>query len=115
LADKQAFYDALGRVEPAAIRVLAEKITYNTGQAVLRAALSAEDAQELVNDAVLITITNIQNQTFLFSDFSPAVYANGVVQNLSPYTSTTSLKSKRSQCMNKLIELARKMGIVPEI
>ncbi len=186
LADKQAFYNALGRAEPAAIRVLAEKITYNMGQAVLHAALSPEDAEELVNDAVVITITNIQNQTFLFSDFSPAAYANGVVrklianrirtkkpkqetlednrmpsdydpetylnnkeleqlvgkllekleencrqllrlkyfenlkdkeiveQKITPYTSTTSLKSKRNQCMNKLIELARKMGVVPE-
>jgi RNA polymerase sigma factor (sigma-70 family) len=187
LADKQAFFDALGRAEPTAICVLADKIAYDTKQAVLRAALSIEDAEELVNDAVVITITNIQNQKFLFSDFSPVAYAHGVVrklianrirakkptqeiseyediisdddpevylehkdiehiigkligklgvncqqllrlkyfdnlrdkeiieQNLTPYNSTTSLKSKRNQCMNQLIELAKETDLFDKI
>jgi len=187
LADKQAFYDALGRADPAAIRALAGKIAYDVKQATLHAALSAEDAEELVNDAVLITITNIQNQTFLYSDFSPVAYAKGVVrkliankvrtkkprhealedhemtsdldpeaylnnkemeqlvgkllgklgencqqvlrlkyflnlrdseiveQQLTSYTSTTSLKSKRNQCMNKLIEVAKETGLFDEV
>jgi RNA polymerase sigma factor (sigma-70 family) len=187
LGDKQAFYDALGRGEPAAIRALAGKIRHDTTRLALFANLTAEDAEELVNDAVVITITNINNHTFLFSDFSPVAYAKGVIrklianqlrtkkpvrvqlednevasdydpvvylsnkelekivgrilgkleencrqllrlkyfenlrdkdiveQNLTPYTSTTSLKSKRSQCMNKLMELAHEMGIVNEI
>jgi RNA polymerase sigma factor (sigma-70 family) len=185
--DKQAFYDALGRAEPAAIRALAGKIAYDVKQATQHAALSAEDAEELVNDAVMITITNIQNQSFLYSDFSPVAYAKGVVrklvankvrskkprhealedfettsdinpeaylnnkeleqlvgkllgkleencrqllrlkyfenlrdkeiveQNLTSYSSTTSLKSKRNQCMNKLIEIANETGLLDGI
>jgi RNA polymerase sigma factor (sigma-70 family) len=187
LSDKQAFYDALGRAEPAAIRALAGKIAYDVKQAALHAALSAEDAEELINDAVMITITNVQNQTFLYSDFSPAAYAKGVArklianrirtkkpkqeqledngmtsdydpedyvnnkelellvgkllgkleencrqllrlkyfenlrdkeiveQNLTSYSSTTSLKSKRNQCMNKLIEIAKETGLLDDI
>jgi RNA polymerase sigma factor (sigma-70 family) len=178
LTDKQGFFDALGRAETTAIRALAGKISYDVKQAAMRAGLSTEDAEELVNDAVVITITNIQKQSFQFTDFSPASYALGVVRKLianrvrtkkpvqqdlenvtlhsdldpsayldskeleaiigkllghlgencqhllrlkyfenmrdkdiveqaiTPYNSTTSLKSKRNQCLNKLIEIA---------
>ena len=184
LADKRAFYDALGRAEPTAIRALAGKISGDVKKVARQAGLSVEDAEELVNDAVVITIANIRNQTFLFADFSPAAYAHGVVrklianrirtqkpkheelenvhllsefnpetylsnkeleamiglllgklepncrqllqlkyfenlrdkeiieQGLTSYTATTSLKSRRSQCLNKLIELARETGLL---
>jgi len=184
LADKKGFYKALGRAEPVAIRALAGKLAYDVRQATQHAGLTAEDAEELLNDAVVITITNIQNQAFQFADFSPAAYANGVVkklianrlrtkkprqealednffasdfdpevylsnkelesimgkllsslgencqqllrlkyfdnlrdkevveQKLAPYTTTTSLKSKRSQCLNKLIEIAKSAGLL---
>jgi len=184
LTDKRAFYDALGRAEPTAIRVLAGKISGDVKKVARQAGLSVEDAEELVNDAVVITISNIRNQTFLFTDFSPAAYAHGVVrklianrirtqkpkheeledvhllsefnpdtylsnkeleamiglllgklepncrqllqlkyfenlrdkeiieQGLTSYTATTSLKSRRSQCLNKLIELARETGLL---
>lgn len=184
LTDKKGFYEALGRAEPVAIRALAEKIAYDVKQAAQQAGLTAEDAEELLNDAVVITITNIQKQTFQFTDFSPAAYANGVVrklianrvrtkkpvqqelealqlvsefdpeaylhgkeleaiigkllgslgencqkllrlkyfenlrdkdiieQKLTPYTSTTSLKSKRNQCLSKLIEIAREARVL---
>ncbi len=187
LADKQAFYHALGRAAPAAIRALAGKISYDVKQATLQAGFTVEDAEEIVNDAVVITISNIQNQSFLFAEFSPAAYANGVArkllanrirtkkprqqeledttpakdfnpetylnnkelettigkllgkleencrkllrlkyfdnlrdkeiveQKLTPYTSTTSLKSKRNQCLNKLIELAKAAGIAADL
>ncbi len=186
LADKRAFYDALGRAEPLAIRALAGKISYDVKQAALRAGLTLEDAEELVNDAVVITISNIQNQSFQFTDFSPVAYTNGVVkklianrlraknpkpeefednvytanfdpeaylnnkeleaimgqllgkleencwrllrlkyfdnlrdkeiveQKLTPYSSTTSLKSRRSQCLNKLIEIAKAAGLLDD-
>lgn len=187
LEDKKAFYDALGRADPAAIRLLAGKIAGNVRQAALRATLSIEDAEELVHDAVVVTIANIQSQAFLFSDFSPVAYANGVArklianrarakkpiqetlennemfsdydpeayfnnkelerligkllgklgencqqllrlkyfdnlrdqeivdQQLTPYNSTNSLKSKRNQCMGKLIEIAKASGLLEEI
>lgn len=82
LADKRAFYEALGRAEPVAIRALAGKIAYDVQQATRKVGLTAEDAEELLNDAIVITISNIQKQTFLFTDFSPVAYANGVVKNL---------------------------------
>lgn len=184
LADKKGFYEALGRAEPAAIRALASKISYDVRKSAKRAKLTAEDTEELLSDAVFITITNIQKQTFQFADFSPAAYANGVVrklianrlrikkleqeafddeahlsefdpesylnrkelesimgkllgslgencqqllrlkyfdnlrdkevveQELTLYTSTTSLKSKRNQCLNKLIEKAKEAGLL---
>jgi len=187
LADKQALFNALGRGDSAAIRALAGKIRYDVDQAARYAGLSGEDVEELLNDAMVITITNIQKQTFLFSDFSPAAYAKGVVrklianrirtkkpvqmvlednemvsdydpedylnnkeleqligkllgklgencqqlirlkyfenlqdkeiveQNLTAYTSTTSLKSKRSQCMTKLIEIAKETGLFDDV
>jgi DNA-directed RNA polymerase specialized sigma24 family protein len=186
LADKEAFYHALGRAEPVAIRALAGKIAYDVERAALNAGLTAEDAEELVNDAVVITISNIQKQAFLFSDFSPVAYANGVVKKLianrlrtkkparqeldgvvaisdldaekyldhkelelvigdllgkleencrlllrlkyfdnlrdkdivekglAPYNSAATLKSKRSQCLNKLISLAKGSRILKD-
>ncbi|MBL7827239.1 MAG: sigma-70 family RNA polymerase sigma factor [Saprospiraceae bacterium] len=184
LADKKGLYEALGRAEPGAIRALANKIAYDVRQATLRAGLAAEDAEELLNDAVVITINNIRNQAFQFAEFSPAAYANGVArklianrvrtkkpvqqdleevslhselnpeaylnnkelegiigkllhnlgencqqllrlkyfenmrdkeiieQALTPYNSTTSLKSKRNQCLNKLIEIAMEAKVL---
>jgi DNA-directed RNA polymerase specialized sigma subunit len=38
-----------------------------------------------------------------------------VEQNLTSYSSTTSLKSKRNQCMNKLIEIANETGLLDGI
>lgn len=179
LADRKAFYEALGRSESVAIRALAGKIAYDVQQAAKKVGLTPEDAEELLNDAIVITISNIQKQVFLFTDFSPVAYAMGVVkklianrlrtkkpiqqeldgvvvisdldadtylnnkeiesiidslldkleenckqllrlkyfenlrdkeiveQRLTPYTSTASLKSKRSHCLNKLTELAK--------
>ncbi len=183
LTDNRAFYEALGRAETPSIKLLAEKIGYNVRQTALQARLSPEDAEELLNDAVVITIANIRNGKFQFTEFSPVTYAKGVVrklianrlrsvkpeseaigdlhlpsdldadiylqdrerqaivgkllnqmgescrvlihmkyfnqlkdeeiihQGLTIYTSVGSLKSKRSQCLKKLAEIARQAGI----
>lgn len=82
LSDKRAFYDALGRVEPTAVKLLSAKIEYEVNKAVKVAGLQSEDAEELVNDTVIITISNIKKGQFLFSDYAPATYAKGVVRKL---------------------------------
>ena len=182
-SDKKALFDALGKLEPTAVRYLGKKIDYDTRQAAKQARLSLEDAEELVNDAVVITISNIRKGTFPFEDSSPVAYAKGVVrklianrlrtkkptkerlekvhlasdfnpdkyiqdkerrsivarllerlgenchnllkmkyfnhlkdqeiitQNLTPYSTVGSLKSKRSQCLKELEQLARQAGI----
>lgn len=184
LLDKKAFFEALGRAESQAIRLLSQKIIYELKDATAQAQLTSEDAEELLNDAIVVTISNIRNGKFVFSDISPVAYAKGVVrklianhlrtkkprkkeledsdalsdfdpfayledkerqavvgqllkrlgenchnllvmkffshlkdeeiitQGLAPYTSVGSLKSKRSQCLKKLAELARQAGIL---
>lgn len=184
LMDNKAFFEALGRAEPPAIRLLSQKVKYDLKEATSQVKITPEDAEELLNDAIVVTITNIRNGKFQFADVSPAAYAKGVLrklianhlrtgkprkeelddsisqsdfdplayleskerqaivgellkrmgencrnllilkffnhlkdeeiiaQGLAPYTSVGSLKSKRSQCLKKLAELAREAGIV---
>ncbi|MBV6441752.1 MAG: hypothetical protein EPGJADBJ_03441 [Saprospiraceae bacterium] len=80
--DNQSFFEALGRAEPAAIRQLAAKIVTGVRQMSARAGLSPQDAEEILNDAVVITISNIREGKFRFMDFSPATYASGVARKL---------------------------------
>jgi len=82
LSDKKAFFDALGRVDTSAVKLLRQKINYDVRQAARQTNLSPEDAEELLNDAVVITVTNIKKGKFLYTDFSPAAYAQGVVRKL---------------------------------
>ena len=183
LPDNQSFFEALGRADPAAIRQLAVKIATGVQQASARAGLSPQDAEETLNDAIVITISNIRDGKFQYMEFSPATYASAVArklianrirvkkpaaqeldslpllsdmnpetyvqdkerqqlvgqllerleepcrqliqlkyfnalhdqeivdQQLTPFTSVNSLKSKRSQCLKKLTGLAREAGI----
>lgn len=80
--DNQSFFDALGRAEAPAIRQLAAKIAFGVQQAAAQAGLSPEDAEETLNDAVVITISNIRDGKFQYMDFSPATYAAGVARKL---------------------------------
>lgn len=82
MSDNQMFFEALGRAEPAAIRELAAKIVTGVRQASARAGLSPQDAEETLNDAVVITISNIREGKFQYMDFSPATYASGVARKL---------------------------------
>ncbi len=180
---KEELFNRLARAEVPAIRILSDKITPDIRQEATRAGLTPEDAEELVSDALFITLKSIRNGQFQFQDYHPAAYARGVArklianrlrtrkprpeelenvaapsdldpetylknkerqnivrqllarlgencrqllelkyferlsdqtiidQNLTSYTSTGSLKSKRSQCLKKLAELARAAGI----
>lgn len=81
-AEKKAFFQSLARAERAAIRELAKKISYGINQATSRAGLQPQDAEELLNDTIVITISNIKQGKFKFMDFSPASYASGVARRL---------------------------------
>ena len=82
LSNKKALFDALGKMNPAAVRLLAGKIEYDIRQATKNGGLSPEDAEELINDAVVITVANIKKGTFPFIDSSPVAYAKGVGRKL---------------------------------
>lgn len=82
LSDKKALFDALGKMDPTAVRLLASKIKYDISQAARNGRLSPEDAEELINDAVVVTVANIRKGTFPFKDSSPVAYAKGVGRKL---------------------------------
>ena len=92
------FFIKLKNADPGAIRELASKISYRTNQMVRQANFSTQDAEELVQDALVITITNIRKERFQFQKFTPTAYALGVVRKLianklrKRKLSTTSLK-----------------------
>ena len=80
--EAQAFFEALKVADSKAIRDLARKISYGTKQAVYNARLSPQDAEELINDALVITIRNIREEKFQFMGISPKSYALGIVRKL---------------------------------
>lgn len=76
------FFNALKMADSTAIVELAQKIRYSTKQAAYNARLSAQDTEELLNDALVITIRNIREGKFQFMGISPAAYATGIVKKL---------------------------------
>ncbi|MCB0644751.1 MAG: sigma-70 family RNA polymerase sigma factor [Phaeodactylibacter sp.] len=80
--EKQAFFDQLRRADMAAIRQLAVKVLPEVRHAVKKAGLPKEDVEEILNDAILVTIKAIRTGRFQFRDYHPAAYAKGVVRKL---------------------------------
>ncbi len=80
--DKLEFFNALHGADRQAIQFLAKEITYKLRQAAFKARLQTEDVEELINDAVVITISNIREGKMQFMDFSPVAYATGVGRKL---------------------------------
>ena len=80
--EQKEVFEALKRMESNAIRQLASKISYGAKQAANDARLTPQDAEELVNDALVITIKNIQLGKFQFMNISPTAYALGVIRKL---------------------------------
>ncbi len=80
--ENHTLFESLKRAETGAIQQLAVQITPGTRRAALNARLSLLDAEELVNDALVITINNIRKGSFQFQNFTAAAYANGVVRKL---------------------------------
>lgn len=79
---KREAYISLSKASPVAIRQLAKQIQPDVRKACLNAGFSLEDAEELLNDVLVITISNIRKQTFEFQNFHPAAYAMGVSRKL---------------------------------
>ncbi len=75
---KLELFTALGQANPNAIRMLADKIRPELYRKMLRIGFFVEDVDELLNDVLVITISNIRKQTFTFQDFHPSAYALGV-------------------------------------
>ena len=82
LHHKREFFDALMQADQGAIRLLAKNIAYNLRQAAFKVGLREEDAEEIINDALVITITNIREGKMTFMDYSPVAYATGVGKKL---------------------------------
>jgi len=82
LNPKEALFDQLSRAEVPAIRALSAKITPDIRREARQAGLSLQDVEELVNDALFITVKSIRNGQFQFQDYHPAAYARGVARKL---------------------------------
>src|SRR5690606_14971276 len=64
------------------IRVLAAKVVPDVRRVVRQAGLDDEDIEEVLNDAILVTLSSIRKGTFQFMDFHPAAYTLGVAKKL---------------------------------
>jgi RNA polymerase sigma factor (sigma-70 family) len=80
--EKAVFYQSLKDLEPAAIRHLAQRIAAFLPSLSASAVLTTEDREELVSDAVFITLQKIGNGQFILQEADPATYAIAVAKNL---------------------------------
>lgn len=78
----QAFFEQLGQANTEAIKSLAQKIRPNIQQSVKRAQLPLQDIEEIMNDAIIVTIKAIRKGSFEFQSYHPAAYAKGVAKKL---------------------------------
>ncbi len=78
---KQFFHD-LRQANHGAIRLLAQKIATTIRRSAFRAGLSKEDVEELINDAVVITISKIRAEKLTYPEYQPVAYALGVGKKL---------------------------------
>ncbi|MFN0214056.1 MAG: RNA polymerase sigma factor [Saprospiraceae bacterium] len=80
--EKAVFYQKLKDLESNAIRQLARRVGDFLPGLSASVYLSMEDREELVSDAVFITLQKIGNGQFELKDADPATYAIGVLKNL---------------------------------
>ncbi len=80
--DKTGFYQSLKKHEPPAIRHLAQRVGAFLNGSPSSGFLTNEDKEELVNDAVFITLKKIGDGQFILNDADPATYAIAVAKNL---------------------------------
>lgn len=79
---KQVFFEQLGQANTHAIKKLAQKIRPDIQQSVQQSQLPLQDIEEIMNDAIVITIKAIRKGTFEFQSYHPAAYAKGVAKKL---------------------------------
>lgn len=79
---KEAFFEGLRQADAPTIRALAVKVLPDIRLVAGRAGLRDEDAEEILNDAILVTLSAIRKGTFRFMGFHPATYTLGVAKKL---------------------------------
>lgn len=82
LPDKRAFHEQLHSAEPAAIRQLYARIAGVITHAASCRQIGPQDTEEIIQDALLITIKKIRDGSFRFLGFDPATYAVQVGRGL---------------------------------
>ena len=82
-AGKKAFFERLKQADVATIRSLALMIAPEVRSLVRQAGLPGEDVEELLHDAILVTLSAIRKGAFQFIDVHPASYAKGVARKLA--------------------------------
>lgn len=85
--------ELLRKADTATIQALSKKVKTDIKRLVTNANLSIQDAEELMNDAIVITITAIRSGKFQDMDYHPSVYVMGVVKKLI----ANRLRKKRLQ------------------
>ena len=81
-AEKKAFFERLKQADVATIRSLALKVSPDVRMMVKQAGLPEADTEELLHDAIIVTLSAIRKGTFQFMNFHPAAYAKGVARKL---------------------------------
>lgn len=82
LQEKERFFQRLKNMEHQAISQLAKSVGSFLSTAPIRDAVSVEDREEIVNDAVFITLKKIVEGLFVPTEATPATYAIAVAKNL---------------------------------
>lgn len=101
LEKSKAFFEQLRLAEVGAIQQLALLVLPELRQATKQAGLAKEDVEEILNDAILITLKAIRNGNFQFMDYHPASYTKGVARKLI----ANRMRSKKTP-----VELSETMG-----
>jgi len=82
LRDKRAFHEKLSNANAGAIRELYARIAGTIHNAASYWQIGSQDVEEIIQDALLITIKKIRDGTFQFLGFDPATYAVQVGRGL---------------------------------
>ncbi|HRI62509.1 MAG TPA: sigma-70 family RNA polymerase sigma factor [Saprospiraceae bacterium] len=82
LEDKRSFHEQLYSAEPDAIRQLHARIAGSIANAASYRQIGPQDTEEIIQDALLITIKKIRDGSFRFLGFDPATYAVQVGRGL---------------------------------
>ncbi len=107
---KRAFFERLKTADVPTIRALAVKVAPDVKRRVREAGLDAEDAEEVLNDAILATLQAIRKGTFQFMGFHPAAYTFGVAKKLI----ANSVRAKKPQT-ESLDNVAATSDFNPEV
>lgn len=101
--------ELLRNTDAVAIRALSKKIKPDIRRLVGATRLTEQDTEELMNDAIVVTIAAIKSGRFQDMDYHPAAYAMGVVKKLI----ANLLRKKRLQT-EELKNISKESDFNPE-